>query len=138
MTFGPPGHPLEVQGRFCIDFGCDYGVLEAPLLDEDRTVCHDFTIDAFGAVPGWIFLGFMISQSDLEDDKPYKFIVLLFKIKVLLNIMKARSGRSPESIFHGFGTALGSMGQFLDDLGTSCLRLVFERVLRRWADRPMV
>ena len=76
MTFGPPGYPLEVQGRFYIDFGCDHGVLGAPFLDEDRTLCHDFTIDAFGAVPVWIFLGFMISQGDLEHKKPYKYIIL--------------------------------------------------------------
>ena len=39
--------------------------------------------------------------------------------------MKARSGRSLESIFHGFGTALGGMGQLLDDLGASFLEVGF-------------
>ena len=81
MTFGPPGHPLEVQGQFYIDFGCDYGVLGTLFLDEDRALGHDFSIHAFGVVPGGIFLGFMIGQGALEHEKPCKFIVLSFKIK---------------------------------------------------------
>ena len=67
----------------------------------------------------------MIGQGALEHEKPCKCIVPSFKIKGWLNIMKARSGRSPDSIFHGFGTALGGMGQLLDDLVASFLEVSF-------------
>ena len=39
--------------------------------------------------------------------------------------MKAKSGRSPDLIFHGFGTALAGMGQLLDDLVASLLEVCF-------------
>ena len=48
-----------------------------------------------------------------------KFIVLSFKINGLLNIMKTRSGRSQDSIFHEFVIVLGGMEELLDDM--SCL-----------------
>ena len=54
-----------------------------------------------------------------------KFIVLSFKIKGLLNIMKTRSGRSQDSIFHGFVIALGGMEELLDDIVASLLEVVF-------------
>ena len=54
-----------------------------------------------------------------------KFIVLSFKIKGLLNIMKTRSGRSQDSIFHGFVTALGGMEELLDDIVASLLEVGF-------------
>ncbi len=54
-----------------------------------------------------------------------RFIVLSFKIKGLLNIMKTRSGRSQDSIFHGFVTALGGMEELLDDIVASLLEVGF-------------
>ena len=49
-----------------------------------------------------------------------KFIVLSFKIKGLLNIMKTRSGRSQDSFFHGFVTTLRGIEEILDDI-VACL-----------------
>ena len=54
-----------------------------------------------------------------------KFIVLSFKIKGLLNIMKTRSGRSQGSFFHGFVTALGGMEELLDDIVACLLEVGF-------------
>ena len=54
-----------------------------------------------------------------------KFIVLSFKIKGLLNIMKTRSGKSQGSFFHGFVTALGGMEELLDDIVASLLEVGF-------------
>ena len=53
------------------------------------------------------------------------FIVLSFKIKGLLNIMKTRSGRSQDSIFRGFVIALGGMEELLDDIVASLLEVGF-------------
>ena len=39
--------------------------------------------------------------------------------------MKARSGRSPDSIFHGFWTALGGMEELRDDIVASLLEVGF-------------
>ena len=75
------GASLGGPRSISIDFGCDYGVLGTLFLDEDRALGHDFSIHAFGVVPGRIFLGFMIGQGALEHEKPCKFIVLSFKIK---------------------------------------------------------
>ena len=47
-------------------------------------------------------------------------MVLSFKIKGLLNIMKTRSGRSQDSIFHEFVIVLGGMEELLDDI-VACL-----------------
>ena len=52
-----------------------------------------------------------------------KFIVLSFKIKGLLNIMKTRSGRSQDSIFHEFVIVLGGMQELLDDIVASLLEV---------------
>ena len=54
-----------------------------------------------------------------------KFIVLSFKIKGLLNIMKTRSGRSQDSIFHEFVTVLGNLEELLDDIVASLLEVGF-------------
>ena len=54
-----------------------------------------------------------------------KFIVLSFKIKGLLNIMKTRSGRSQDSIFHEFVIVLGGMEELLDDIVASLLEVGF-------------
>ena len=54
-----------------------------------------------------------------------KFIVLSFKIKGLLNIMKTRSGRSQDSIFHEFVTVLGDLEELLDDIVASLLEVGF-------------
>ena len=54
-----------------------------------------------------------------------KFIVLSFKIKGLLNIMKTRSGRSQDSIFHEFVIVLGGMQELLDDIVASLLEVGF-------------
>ena len=51
-----------------------------------------------------------------------KFIVLSFKIKGLLNIMKTRS---QDPIFHGFVAALGGMEELLDDIVASLLEVGF-------------
>ena len=54
-----------------------------------------------------------------------KFIVLSFKIKGWLNIMKTRSGRSQDSIFHEFVIVLGGMEELLDDIVASLLEVGF-------------
>ena len=54
-----------------------------------------------------------------------KFNVLSFKIKGLLNIMKTRSGRSQDSIFHEFVIVLGGMEELLDDIVASLLEVGF-------------
>ncbi len=52
-------------------------------------------------------------------------MVLSFKIKGLLNIMKTRSGRSQDSIFHGFVTTLRGIEEILDDIVASLLEVGF-------------
>ena len=52
-------------------------------------------------------------------------MVLSFKIKGLLNIMKTTSGRSQHSIFHGFVTTLGGIEELLDDSVASLLEVGF-------------
>ena len=52
-------------------------------------------------------------------------MVLSFKIKGLLNIIKTRSGRSQDSIFHEFVTVLGGMEELLDDIVASLLEVGF-------------
>ena len=76
-------------------------------------------------VPGGISIGFMVGQGTLEHEKPCKLIVLSFKIKGLLNNMKTTSGRSQDSIFHSFLTALGGMEELLDDIVASLLEVGF-------------
>ena len=54
-----------------------------------------------------------------------KFIVLSFKIKGLLNIMKTTSGRSQDWIFHGFVTTLRGIEEILDDIVACLLEVGF-------------
>ena len=54
-----------------------------------------------------------------------KFVVLSFKIKGLLNIMKTRSGKSQDSTFHGFVTTLRGMEELLDDIVACLLEVGF-------------
>ena len=52
-------------------------------------------------------------------------MLLSFKIKGLLNIMKTRSGSSQDSIFHEFVIVLGGIEEILDDIVACLLEVGF-------------
>ena len=76
VAFGSPWGPWGVQGRFFIDLGGHFGGLGASFLDRNHALDHDFSIHAFGVVPGSILNGFVAIQGSSELQKPYKFIIL--------------------------------------------------------------
>ena len=78
-------------------------------------------------IPGLGLGGFLVVLGSPRTRKTIKFIVLSFKIKGLLNIMKTRSGRSQDSIFHEFVIVLGGMQELLDDIVASLLEVGFSK-----------
>ena len=82
VTFGSPWGPWGVQGRFFIDLGGSFWWPWASFLDRNHALDHDFSIHAFGVVPGSILNGFVAIQGSADPQKPCKFIVLSSNFKV--------------------------------------------------------
>ena len=67
---------------FSLIWGGHFGGLGASFLDRNHALDHDFSIHAFGVVPGSILNGFVAIQGSAETQKPCKFIVLSSNFKV--------------------------------------------------------